>query len=198
MSPARQKTHQDLIPLAQPFPLRIGTPQPGGQAVSSLPTPVSADGHDPAAATVRNGLVLAEILIAVGTLGILAAIIVLQFSQTGGDPRYVSTVLNLQTLRMQIDLSRAQHQGGYPGNASGGHPDAGFARQMSERSNAVGGCQPPENRDPLDLDFPLWPYVRNRLPANPFNGSRTVVTVTEFPTDAPGGNSPSDPGWVYE
>src|SRR5439155_773040 len=70
----------------------------------------------------KAGFSLVEVLIVVVVMGILAAVIVPQFSGSGETARYAATVEYLQSMRSQIDLYRNQHQGKYPGLA-GADPD---------------------------------------------------------------------------
>jgi prepilin-type N-terminal cleavage/methylation domain-containing protein len=148
--------------------------------------------------TRHGAFTLVEILIVVVIMGILAAIVIPQFSQSSDDARYAATIQNLQSLRGQIDLYRNQHEGKFPGNPAGANPDTDFAEQLTLPTNELGQRSSAGNQGFGDPNFPFGPYVHNRLPANPFNGSRTVQTVTAFPAAAPGGDTPTDPGWVYE
>ena len=60
--------------------------------------------------TKRNrGFTLVEILIVVVILGILAAIVIPQFSQASSDANLSSLKSNLQTIRSQIELFKIQH-----------------------------------------------------------------------------------------
>ena len=58
----------------------------------------------------KSGFTLVEMLIVVVIMGILAAIVVPQFSQSSDDARYSSSIQNLQTFRAQIDLFKNQHK----------------------------------------------------------------------------------------
>jgi general secretion pathway protein G len=78
----------------------------------------------------KRGFTLVEILIVVVIMGILAAIVVPQFSQSSDDARYTSTVQNLQSLRGQIDLFRNQHEGRLPGATADTDPDTTFRDHM--------------------------------------------------------------------
>ena len=57
----------------------------------------------------RRGFTLIEILIVVIILGILAAIVIPQFSSASGDARKASLQSTVQTLRSQIALYKLQH-----------------------------------------------------------------------------------------
>src|SRR5258708_8377595 len=57
----------------------------------------------------KGGFTLVEILIVVIILGILAAIVIPQFTNASTDARKASLVSQLQTLRSQIQLFKLQH-----------------------------------------------------------------------------------------
>ena len=62
----------------------------------------------------RSGFTLVEILIVVIILGILAAIIIPQFSDASSEARESTLTSNLQILRSQIGLYKIQHLDDYP------------------------------------------------------------------------------------
>jgi general secretion pathway protein G len=62
----------------------------------------------------RKGFTLVEILIVVIILGILAAIVIPQFTNASEDARQSSVRSSLQTLRSQIELYKLQHLDQYP------------------------------------------------------------------------------------
>jgi general secretion pathway protein G len=63
---------------------------------------------------VKRGFTLIEILIVVVILGILAAIIVPQFTNAAQDAGVSSARSQLQTMRSQIELYRVQNNGAVP------------------------------------------------------------------------------------
>jgi general secretion pathway protein G len=136
-------------------------------------------------------------LIVIVILGILAAIVVPQFSSSGETARHAATIEYLQSIRQQIDLYRNQHMGKLPGVA-GADPDQVFVEQMTLPTNAAGERSTNADLGFGDPNFPLGPYIPNVLSPNPFNKSRRVRTVINFPASAPGGSSVFDPGWIYE
>ncbi len=141
----------------------------------------------------RSGFTLVEILIVVVIMGILAAIVVPQFSQSSDDARFTSAIQNLQSMRGQVDLYRNQHEGRLPGDTTDSDDDTTFRDQMILPTNELG------DRGAFgSVSFPYGPYLHNQLPANPSNGSRKVKNVTTFTALAPGGDTVGDPGWVYE
>lgn len=66
-----------------------------------------------------RGFTLIEILIVVVILGILAAVIIPQFTNAADDASISSARTQLQTMRSQVELFRSQ-TGAYPGAAGGG------------------------------------------------------------------------------
>src|SRR6185295_19535746 len=62
----------------------------------------------------KSGFTLVEILIVVIILGILAAIVIPQFTNASQDARKNSTTSLLQTIRSQIELYKLQHSDTLP------------------------------------------------------------------------------------
>ena len=107
-----------------------------------------------------TGFTLVEILIVVVILGILAAIVIPQFTNASETAKASSLISQLQTIRSQLELYQVQHNGDYPtfaqvwGNLTGTTDVAG---------NIVAGG-----------DF--GPYLQ-QAPMNPFEGSTTVLAA---------------------
>ena len=72
----------------------------------------------------KSGFTLVEILIVIVVLGILAAIVVPQFSDASTQAKDSSLVSNLQTVRSQIQLYKIQHSGALPGAGTASVTDA--------------------------------------------------------------------------
>ncbi len=130
----------------------------------------------------RRAFTLVEILIVVVILGILAAIIIPLFSNASTDAQRGNVMTQLKSIRNQIELYRAQHNGNAPVLAGSGA--IAFSQLVS----------PPP---------PAAPYLRS-APANPRNGS-TAVAIDSSPTNtatsiAAATMDPMTPGaagWIY-
>jgi general secretion pathway protein G len=62
----------------------------------------------------KNGFTLAETLIVIMLLGLLASIVVPQFTNANGDAKMANLKKNLQQVRAQLELYRLQHKNAYP------------------------------------------------------------------------------------
>jgi len=117
----------------------------------------------------RKGFTLVEILIVVIILGILAAIVIPQFSSASDDARQSSLVSDLQTLRSQLELYKVQHLDHYPDvkSADSGATwtaDTGnFAARLTGTTDCYGQTS--------GSDF--GPYLQ-KIPTNPFNSLNTI------------------------
>ncbi len=107
----------------------------------------------------RSGFTLVEILIVVIILGILAAIVIPQFSDASTQARENSLRSDLRTIRSQIELYDIQHLDTLPGADSG----TTFIEAMTGTTNVAGSKS--------GTDF--GPYVL-AIPVNPFNNLATV------------------------
>jgi general secretion pathway protein G len=117
----------------------------------------------------RNGFTLVEILIVVVILGILAAIVIPQFSDASEDAKFSSLVSDLQTVRSQIQLYKFQHKGQLPG---AGTDVATFIQAMTMFTDEDGKLA--VTQEPGDKTF--GPYIQ-QIPKNPFSVSDTEVAV---------------------
>ena len=120
---------------------------------------------------VRKGFTLVEILIVVVILGILAAIVIPQFTNASTAAKASSTVSQLQTLRSQIELYKNQHNGEYP-TADGAVGSAWDWAKMTSKTD-IGGTVGTTAGTHI-----YGPYMQ-QPPKNPFvlNASNTVVTT---------------------
>ena len=122
-----------------------------------------------------RGFTLVEILIVVIILGILAAIVIPQFTNASNDARNNSVASTLQTLRSQIELYKIQHADAPPVDATN------FLTKMMNASNTTGTTV----AGGTDTLHTLGPYIQ-AAPVNPANGASTFGT--SFATNV---------GWSY-
>src|SRR5881392_2353566 len=127
--------------------------------------------------THKGGFTLVEILIVVIILGILAAIVIPQFTSASQDARKNSLVSQLQTLRSQLELYKLQHLDNLPSTLIGG---SRAWTQMTGKTDASGATG-------TSTAFPFGPYLQAD-PSNPLNTQTAVVVAT---VDQVGGAAPS-------
>ncbi len=96
----------------------------------------------------KSGFTLVEILIVVVILGILAAIVIPQFSNASSEAKLASLKSNLQSIRAQIQLYKVKNTDSSPTVAS-------FESQMITDVNS-------------------GPYLQC-IPSNPYTGTNNVV-----------------------
>ena len=104
------------------------------------------------------GFTLVEILIVVVILGILAAIVIPQFTQASTEAKVSSLQSNLQSIRSQIELYKIQHNDNPPTS------EATFVTQMTTQTDVAGAA---------GTDF--GPYLQ-KMPVNPFSGLSVIGT----------------------
>ncbi len=127
----------------------------------------------------NSAFTLVEILIVVIILGILAAIVIPQFSQASSDARANALSSDLQTVRSQLELYKVQHLDSYPAAAT-------FVSLMTSRSNSAGTVGTDPNL------FPYGPYLQ-KFPTNQFV-SNTNAALVETGTSTPGAGNY---GWYF-
>lgn len=124
----------------------------------------------------RNGLqagfTLVEILIVVVILGILAAIVIPQFTSASESAKSSSLVSQLQTIRSQLELYQVQHNGDYPDLVTDWTQITGETEVDGTAGDASGN--------------EFGPYLQ-QAPVNPFEQSFVVGAAAAAGT-----------GWVYD
>ena len=108
-----------------------------------------------------SGFTLVEILIVVIILGILAAIVIPQFSDASTEARESSLDSNLRALRSQSELYKAQHDDSYPWDDGAGalDSDAEIIRKLTTQTDVDGAAG--GDLGPYMQSVPLNPFVSN-------------------------------------
>ena len=129
--------------------------------------------------SIRRGFTLVEILIVVIILGILAAIVIPQFTNASTNARAASVVSQLQTLRSQIQLFKLQHNDTLP-NLVGSSPSCWD--QLMKKTNIAGTVD-------TTATGLYGPYLET-IPKNPLNSNVDVVAASGSPV--------ATTGWTYD
>ncbi len=124
----------------------------------------------------KSGFTLVEILIVVVILGILAAIVIPQFTEASTEAKTSSLCTDLQTVRSQIELYKVQHNDEMPGSGT-----ASFEEALTGQTDIDGA---------VGTDY--GPYLQ-KVPTNPFNNLNTVQ-VEAGSTGLGSGNT----GWHFD
>lgn len=125
-----------------------------------------------------RGFTLVEILIVVIILGILAAIVIPQFTNASTEARESNLRSQLQTLRSQIELYKLQHKDVPPALISGGEA----AWEVFTKYTDIDG----EVSDTKTATHVYGPYM-NAAPVNPLTGSAAINAALT-----------ANGGWVYD
>ena len=132
----------------------------------------------------KTGFTLVEILIVVIILGILAAIVIPQFTNASQDARESSLLSQLQTLRSQIELYKLQHMDKLP-NLVGGAPGVTTNwNPLTTKTDSSGAASVAPDA--------FGPYMQS-APTNPIN---TLSTVTNGNTALAG--AAADCGFIFD
>ena len=127
----------------------------------------------------RSAFTLVEVLIVVVIMAILAATIIPQFTDSTNDAKLSTVKFNLHTMRSQIELYKAHHNGLLP---------SATLIELT-KSTDIDGTQG------TGALFPYGPYMRE-IPSNPFTNSQAVKSIPNDP--AQGGDVTSGgAGWLY-
>ena len=143
----------------------------------------------------NRAFTLIEILIVVVILGILAAIVIPQFSNASHVARENSLKDDLRYLRTQVAVFKAQHRDvppGYPaGNIASTPTSADFVAQMTQYSSDRCGVSAAGS-----ASYPLGPYVQ-KMPVNPLNNLNAVLIIDNGQAMPKTYQGPTY-GWIYK
>jgi general secretion pathway protein G len=133
---------------------------------------------------------LVEILIVVVILGILATVVLPQFSTASLEARENILKDDLRYLRTQVAVYKAQHRDvppGYPeGNLAEEPTQEAFVLQMTRYTSERSGVS-----ESFDSTHRFGPYL-SRVPQNPLNGRDTILITTDEAV------APDDStGWIF-
>jgi general secretion pathway protein G len=125
----------------------------------------------------ESGFTLVEILIVVVILGILAAIVIPQFTDASTQAKESALASDIQMMRSQLELYKIQHNDNLPDCTS----QATFEADILEQTDQYGAP---------GTDF--GPYM-GKIPSNPFVSGTTTDDITFVDS----GTVPSDgtTGW---
>jgi general secretion pathway protein G len=103
----------------------------------------------------NTGFTLVEILIVVIILGILAAIVIPQFTKASEQARESALASDLQMVRSQLELYKVQHLENYPSGAT----SVLWTTQLTEKTDAAGSTSGTDDYGPYMQKFPKNPYI---------------------------------------
>jgi type II secretion system protein G len=134
----------------------------------------------------KSGFTLVEILIVVVILGILAAIVIPQFTSASTEAKESALVSDLQSIRSQIELYKIHHNDALPGTQG-----ETFEVAMTSKTNQDGVVG-------TTAEYRFGPYMQ-RIPDNPFCGTVGAENdVLEAVTRIAAGTAGSDAtGWHF-
>jgi len=144
-----------------------------------------------------KGFTLIEILIVVIILGILAAIVIPQFTNASTSAKQSALSSTAQTLRSQVALYKLQHTDKMPGigAAATGTAFMGTSQFWTDMTTQTDETGAPWTGSAANTTAggPCGPYMQS-IPANNLNGSTTVVDANLMP----GSTASSACGYVYD
>ena len=104
----------------------------------------------------KTAFTLVEILIVVVILGILAAIVIPQFTSAAEDSKLSNLMSNLQSIRAQLELYKMHHNEVYPTNIN---------TQLTSKTDSDGTINASGAYGPYLHIFPANPFVENAADA---------------------------------
>lgn len=110
----------------------------------------------------NRGFTLIEVMIIVSILGILAGIIIPQFTSAADTSKLGTLKTNLATIRAQIEMYKFEHNEAYPTSAAALVDQLTLASTPDGSTAAIGTA-----------GFNLGPYLQ-QFPSNPFTDANSV------------------------
>src|SRR5439155_14952721 len=142
----------------------------------------------------KSGFTLVEILIVVIILGILAAIVIPQFSNASASARANTLKDDLRFLREQNAIYKIIHNDIPPGydlnNPLGNASEATYMAQMTLYTDGNGTTSATQS-----AVYKNGPYL-SRVPANPINNKNSILIVQNG--DALPADASDSYGWIYQ
>jgi general secretion pathway protein G len=133
----------------------------------------------------KTAFTLVEILIVVVILGILAAIVIPQFTSASNDARESGLASDLQTARSQLQLYKTQHLERWPSQDGVGAADtANFIARMTGKTDQTGA---------INAAGVFGPYLM-KWPTNPFTATNPDKCNFGTAEPAPGDGTS---GWYF-
>ena len=149
--------------------------------------------------TTRKGFTLIEILIVVIILGILAAIVIPQFTNASKEAKQSSLVTMVQSMRSQIALFKLQHNDMLPGatalkDTGGTWAESAFWDQLTKFSKLDGATADAKD---TTAGFVYGPYMQS-IPVNPLVPSADGSKVKDAAFDPTATTSYTGFGFIYD
>jgi len=126
--------------------------------------------------THKSGFTLVEILIVVIILGILAAIVIPQFTNASEDARKSSLTSQLQTLRSQVELYKLQHRDSYPTGAASAAGSSALTTSSTFTAFWAKMATKTDEDGVVDATGEFGPYLQSE-PKNNLNGLSALGTA---------------------
>ncbi len=119
----------------------------------------------------RTGFTLVEVLMVAVILAILAVVVVPQFTDASADVKTSALSASLHTIRSQIELYKAQHNGAYPTRAS-------LISVMTQKTKVDGTVDTTNGK--------FGPYLQT-TPVNPVDSLNSIAASQD-----------GSGGWAYD
>ncbi len=150
----------------------------------------------------NGGFSLAEVLIVIALLGILASVVLLNLGSSDVKAKESNLQSNAETLRTALDLFRSDH-GFYPGQTGDTDSGAGltadeFKQKLTRYSSTTGATSTTKS-----TTYKYGPYLRE-FPDEPFTDTQTIDFDTSSEQDqgtmtaAVAADAGATGGWHYE